>query len=126
MIKTRSRTTYRITGLFIVAISVLLIGACSEERVPNTLPPAHPDTWMTATSADFHGEVVRLNGFAACVKCHHLDSPGGKSGIACTDCHGPNGTACTGCHGGSDNQTGAPPEGLWVPDQGVAPYRGRG
>ncbi|MCR9220455.1 MAG: preQ(1) synthase [Alphaproteobacteria bacterium] len=23
-------------------------------------------------------------------------------------------------------QTGAPPEGLWVPDQGVAPYRGRG
>ena len=23
-------------------------------------------------------------------------------------------------------QTSAPPEGLWVPDQGVAPYRGRG
>jgi 7-cyano-7-deazaguanine reductase len=23
-------------------------------------------------------------------------------------------------------QTGAPPEGLWLPDQGVAPYRGRG
>ena len=23
-------------------------------------------------------------------------------------------------------QSGAPPEGLWVPDQGVAPYRGRG
>lgn len=23
-------------------------------------------------------------------------------------------------------QTGAPPEGLWVPDTGVAPYRGRG
>ena len=23
-------------------------------------------------------------------------------------------------------QTGAPPSGLWVPDQGVAPYRGRG
>ena len=23
-------------------------------------------------------------------------------------------------------QTGQPPEGLWVPDQGVAPYRGRG
>ncbi len=23
-------------------------------------------------------------------------------------------------------QTGEPPEGLWVPDQGVAPYRGRG
>jgi 7-cyano-7-deazaguanine reductase len=23
-------------------------------------------------------------------------------------------------------QTGLPPEGLWVPDQGVAPYRGRG
>jgi len=23
-------------------------------------------------------------------------------------------------------QTGNPPEGLWVPDQGVAPYRGRG
>lgn len=23
-------------------------------------------------------------------------------------------------------QTGAPPEGLWVPDPGVAPYRGRG
>src|ERR671927_1710303 len=24
------------------------------------------------------------------------------------------------------HQTGAPPEGLWLPDQGVAPYRGRG
>ena len=23
-------------------------------------------------------------------------------------------------------QTGAPPEGLWIPDQGVSPYRGRG
>lgn len=23
-------------------------------------------------------------------------------------------------------QTGKPPEGLWIPDQGVAPYRGRG
>ena len=23
-------------------------------------------------------------------------------------------------------QTGPPPEGLWLPDQGVAPYRGRG
>jgi 7-cyano-7-deazaguanine reductase len=23
-------------------------------------------------------------------------------------------------------QTGAPPDGVWVPDQGVAPYRGRG
>ncbi len=23
-------------------------------------------------------------------------------------------------------QTGSPPEGLWTPDQGVAPYRGRG
>ena len=23
-------------------------------------------------------------------------------------------------------QTGAPPEGVWVPDQGVSPYRGRG
>ena len=23
-------------------------------------------------------------------------------------------------------QSGSPPEGLWVPDPGVAPYRGRG
>jgi 7-cyano-7-deazaguanine reductase len=23
-------------------------------------------------------------------------------------------------------QTGAPPEGVWIPDQGVPPYRGRG
>jgi 7-cyano-7-deazaguanine reductase len=23
-------------------------------------------------------------------------------------------------------QTGVPPEGVWIPDQGVAPYRGRG
>ncbi|RWI40030.1 MAG: NADPH-dependent 7-cyano-7-deazaguanine reductase QueF, partial [Mesorhizobium sp.] len=23
-------------------------------------------------------------------------------------------------------QTGAPPEGAWLPDTGVAPYRGRG
>jgi 7-cyano-7-deazaguanine reductase len=23
-------------------------------------------------------------------------------------------------------QTGAPPDGIWIPDQGVAPYRGRG
>ncbi|MDP7642628.1 MAG: NADPH-dependent 7-cyano-7-deazaguanine reductase, partial [Alphaproteobacteria bacterium] len=23
-------------------------------------------------------------------------------------------------------QSGSPPEGLWLPDQGVAPYRGRG
>ncbi len=23
-------------------------------------------------------------------------------------------------------QTGTPPEGLWLPDQGVQPYRGRG
>jgi 7-cyano-7-deazaguanine reductase len=23
-------------------------------------------------------------------------------------------------------QTGEPPKGVWIPDQGVAPYRGRG
>ena len=112
MNSSRSQVWRRTIGsLFPVLVALVLI-SCSEERVPNTLPPAHPDAWMTASSADFHGEVVRLNGFAACVKCHNLESSGGKSGIACTDCHGPNGTACTGCHGGVDNQTGAPPEGL--------------
>ena len=34
--------------------------------------------------------------------------------------------ASTGTLGSGPGPSGAPPEGLWLPDQGVQPYRGRG
>jgi len=67
---------------------------------------------MDSLSQDFHGRFVLVDGTATCTHCHGINTPGGKTGISCLDCHGSGGPSCTRCHGGVDNMTGAPPTGL--------------
>ena len=94
-----------------LAAAVLLL-SCSSERVPPTLPGAHPEKWMDKRSGDFHGRVVLFAGTASCSHCHGVETSGGSTGIDCIDCHGPGTSACRECHGGLDNNSGAPPYGL--------------
>lgn len=96
---------------FMLTAAMLLPG-CSTERVPTTMPNAHPITWMDADSKDFHGRFVALDGTATCEKCHGIETLGGPVGVSCLDCHGSGSAVCVDCHGGLDNQTGAPPYGL--------------
>ncbi len=53
-----------------------------------------------------------------CTRCHGEDLQGGGSGVSCDGCHLKNADAtlagnCTFCHGGVDNESGAPPEGVF-------------
>lgn len=94
-----------------LALVLMLLQACSQERNPTSLPGSHPPEWIVATSPDFHGKVATATGLGGCEQCHGADLRGGVSEISCIDCHFESG-ACASCHGGLDNFTGAPPYGL--------------
>ena len=75
----------------------------------------HPASWMNQADPGFHAYSADAN-IAACQGCHGAQLDGGSAKLPCASCH--NGTTanaynCTGCHGGGDNQTGAPPRGIW-------------
>ncbi|MBI5071130.1 MAG: CxxxxCH/CxxCH domain-containing protein [Deltaproteobacteria bacterium] len=77
----------------------------------------HPTTWMVRTDPGFHAASA-IRGLGSCQACHLRDLSGGRTGVACTDCHRAGGSAndfatCTACHGGVLNQTGAPPAAIW-------------
>jgi predicted CxxxxCH...CXXCH cytochrome family protein len=69
----------------------------------------HPVGW---TAPGKHGKAANLNS-QDCTMCHGKDLAGGTIGIGCDGCHPSEWrTTCTFCHGGTDNDTGAPPQGL--------------
>jgi predicted CxxxxCH...CXXCH cytochrome family protein len=85
--------------------------ACHSSASPNWYDKAHAAGWSSPTQ---HGYTF-LNDTAACKTCHGSDLKGGASLISCDSCHtGGQGwrTNCTFCHGGTDNQSGAPPNGV--------------
>ena len=75
-------------------------------------PKVHPDGWVTPASSEFHGNVIRANGWdmSSCQSCHSAKFTGGTSGVSCTTCHteptGPEN--CITCHGSSTSP--APPK----------------
>jgi hypothetical protein len=50
-------------------------------------PSGHPDGWLDARTASFHGLRVRLAGVDDCTRCHGLGLNGGSSHKACAECH---------------------------------------
>lgn len=69
-------------------ILIVFLGSCSEKQSP-VESATHPDGWNEVGSSQFHGtKVVKDGNTIMCQSCHGatLDS-GGKSGVACTDCH---------------------------------------
>jgi predicted CxxxxCH...CXXCH cytochrome family protein len=69
----------------------------------------HPDGW---TNPDRHGAAFNAGGAGACGGCHGADLGGGDVRVSCDRCHPGWRSNCTFCHGGTDNATGAPPEGI--------------
>jgi predicted CxxxxCH...CXXCH cytochrome family protein len=69
---------------------------------------AHPDGWSDGSR---HGPAAESD-LASCETCHGADLLGGSTGTSCESCHAGWRTNCTFCHGGTDNMTGAPPEGV--------------
>lgn len=61
----------------------------------------HPAGIADASSPDFHGALLRSNGWnlGLCQTCHGGDFAGGTSGKSCLTCHAGGPTACTVCHG---------------------------
>ncbi len=69
----------------------------------------HPPGWSAAAR---HGSTVNNTGYTSCQGCHGNALTGGTAGVSCDSCHNNWKTDCTFCHGGTDNITGAPPEGI--------------
>lgn len=101
---------YRTTILLLLLGAVAMIGGCSNERLPDTLPDTHGSSWLDKDSPDFHGTVALAAGFAGCAKCHG-GSANNDNAQFCIDCHQAEGV-CSSCHGGLNDQSGAPPFGL--------------
>lgn len=73
-------------SLLILAISLLVLNGCAENKIP-LVSKTHADDWLTKSSENFHGKKVLTVGTASCQTCHGQDFAGGKSGVACADCH---------------------------------------
>ncbi|MEE9167305.1 MAG: CxxxxCH/CxxCH domain-containing protein [Candidatus Neomarinimicrobiota bacterium] len=76
-------------------------------------PPVHPDDWGDPGSRNFHGQVLKTNGwgFNRCQFCHGEDLSGGSSRLSCSSCHVHSvgiGT-CTTCHGDREAGHAYPP-----------------
>jgi predicted CxxxxCH...CXXCH cytochrome family protein len=73
----------------------------------------HPPGWSMPTS---HGRTANNTGLTSCQSCHGVALDGGTSRVSCNSCHAAYSTNwqtdCVFCHGGTDNLTGAPPEGI--------------
>lgn len=84
-----------------------------DGAVQYSLADYHPDTWVIGSE---HGYAFYEKN-AHCQSCHGMDYGGGNTGFSCDACHtgGTNSwrTDCTFCHGGMDNDTGAPPYGVF-------------
>lgn len=84
-------------------------GGAGDGGDGGTTAPYHPEGY---DRSDVHGHAAKFQE-EACLDCHGADLAGGSSGVACDACHGGGWDSdCTFCHGGSDNGTGAPPEGI--------------
>jgi len=103
--------------LMLISLAVLLV-SCSDlvEPPPTkaTEPTIHKTGILDKNSPDFHGNLVRSDGwsFSACIRCHSADYSGGTAGESCLKCHtqdnGPE--ACNTCHGNfNDPSMIAPP-----------------
>jgi predicted CxxxxCH...CXXCH cytochrome family protein len=74
------------TLVFISAVLLLLLLSCSKDADP--IPSVtHPPEWNISNSELFHGNKVLTVGAEFCTSCHGNDYSGGRSGIACADCH---------------------------------------
>lgn len=74
------------------------------------LDSPHPEGYA---APDQHGVEFNTDGASGCTSCHGGDLTGGTVGVSCEQCHPSFRTNCTFCHGGVDNDTGAPPEGVF-------------
>ena len=74
-------------GLGLLA-SVLLLAACAETS-DFLVERTHPNGWLNASSADFHGKLVLESArkAASCQTCHGEDFGGGSAEVACASCH---------------------------------------
>ena len=103
--------------LTLISLALLLISCSDLVEPPPTKAPEltiHKTGILDKNSPDFHGKLVRSNGwsFSSCIRCHGSDYKGGTAGESCLKCHtednGPE--ACNTCHGNfSDPSMIAPP-----------------
>ena len=76
----------RVRTFICFLLSIILLSSCSTETDP--LPSVtHPEEWNESSSEQFHGNKVLTVGSEFCTSCHGADYSGGRSGVACSDCH---------------------------------------
>jgi predicted CxxxxCH...CXXCH cytochrome family protein len=108
-----------IISVFIILALMLFLISCSD--VKKDLPTAvssetkiHDTGWNIPTSADFHGQYLKTNGWTNdnCASCHSTTFTGGTSGVSCFKCHSqyphPTGYANVNGHPASLHTAGYP------------------
>ena len=102
---------YYVLNLLVAIFLGILIEGCSD--LQTNIPPAeqkvsvHEDGFVSKTSANFHGNVIKQNNWdmKQCQQCHASNYSGGLTGTSCITCHtNPGGPeACNTCHGDFSN-----------------------
>ncbi len=102
-IKNNLKTAFKTLS---VAIIILIAMGCSKLHTDIPLAPAvtiHKEGITNPDSKNFHGNLVRLNGWdlLSCQQCHASDYNGGIAEASCLNCHTNTGgpEACNTCHG---------------------------
>ena len=95
---------FNIKILFAVSI-LLFVAGCSKLQtdIPSAPPiTTHKSGIINPDSSNFHGNLVRLNGWnmSTCIQCHASDYSGGIAETSCLNCHTNTGgpEACNTCH----------------------------
>ena len=78
-------TTILLPALLVAAL--ILVSCEKEYEHENALGP-HPQGWMEAASAQFHGGPALERDGQSCRGCHGANLRGGDDGRSCYDCHG--------------------------------------
>ena len=121
MLKLKINNNLETTFKILFALIILLIATgCSKLQtdIPSAPPiTIHKEGITNPNSSNFHGNLVRLNGWDmnTCMHCHASDYSGGIAETSCLNCHTNTGgpEACNTCHGDFNNITRiAPPKDL--------------
>jgi hypothetical protein len=81
-----------VTQLLALGTIILFFSACSDLKENITVPEdnivsVHGSGALNPTSPQFHGSLLKADGFESCRNCHAKNLDGGLTGVSCINCH---------------------------------------
>jgi len=93
---------------FVLLIIVVFLPGCSKQSdnlIMTSTNVYHGDGWLTYTSTNFHGAIIKDKGWnmSYCKSCHGNDYKGRNTQSSCFSCHQHSPEGCNVCHGNSEH-----------------------